>query len=37
VLTEHGIKIAPGTNYERVSCPVSAAELADAYAPNIGP
>jgi putative transposase len=34
VLTEHGLKIAPSTYYERVSCPVSAAELADAYAAN---
>jgi hypothetical protein len=34
VLTEHGIKIAPSTYYARVSCPVSAAELGDAYAAN---
>ncbi len=34
MLTEHGLKIAPSTYYERVSCPVSAAELADAYAAN---
>ena len=34
MLTEHGIKIAPSTYYARVSCPVSAAELADAYAAN---
>jgi hypothetical protein len=27
VLTEHGIKIAPSTYYERRTCPVSAAEL----------
>jgi hypothetical protein len=34
VLTEHGIKIAPSTYYQRVVSPVSAAELADAYAAN---
>ena len=34
MLTEHGLKIAPSTYYERVACPVSAAELAHAYAPN---
>jgi hypothetical protein len=31
-LIEHGVKIAPSTYYQRVACPVSAAELADAYA-----
>lgn len=34
MLTEHGVKIAPSTYYARVACPVSAAELADAYAAN---
>jgi putative transposase len=34
VLTEHGVKIAPSTYYQRAACPVSAAELADAYAAN---
>ena len=34
MLTEHGLKIAPSTYYERVTCPVSAAELTDAYAAN---
>jgi putative transposase len=34
VLTEHGLKIAPSTYYQRSGCPVSAAELADAYAAN---
>jgi hypothetical protein len=34
VLTEHGVTIAPSTYYLRVTCPVSAAELADAYAAN---
>jgi hypothetical protein len=34
VLTEHGIKIAASTYYSRLACPVSAAELADAYAAN---
>ena len=34
VLTEHGIKIAPSTYYQRAVSPVSAAELADAYAAN---
>jgi transposase InsO family protein len=32
VLTEHGIPIAPSTYYARRAAPVSAAELADAYA-----
>ena len=32
MLTEHGIKIAPSTYYERAKTPVSDAELADAYA-----
>ena len=35
MLTEHGVTIAPSTYYSRVACPVSAAELADAYAANI--
>jgi putative transposase len=35
VLTEHGITIAPSTYYARVKAPVSAAELADAYAATI--
>ncbi len=35
MLTEHGIKIAPSTYYARVKAPVSAAELADAYAANV--
>lgn len=35
VLTEHGIKIAPSTYYQRAASPVSAAELADAHAANI--
>jgi hypothetical protein len=35
VLTEHGIKIAPSTYYARVKAPVSAAEMADAYAANV--
>jgi len=35
VLTEHGVTIAPSTYYSRVACPVSAAELADAYAANV--
>jgi putative transposase len=34
VLTEHGMLIAPSTYYERVKCPVSDAELDDAYAAN---
>ena len=34
MLTEHGLKIAPSTYYQRSGCPVSAAELADAYAAN---
>jgi putative transposase len=34
VLTEHGLAIAPSTYYERVLRPISAAELADAYAAN---
>jgi hypothetical protein len=32
VLTEHGLPIAPSTDYAWVKAPVSAAELADAYA-----
>jgi transposase InsO family protein len=35
VLTEHGMPIAPSTYYARRAAPVSAAELADAYATNI--
>jgi hypothetical protein len=34
VLSEHGIPIAPSTYYAHRSCPVSNAELADAYAAN---
>ena len=34
VLTEHGMKIAPSTYYAALKAPVSAAELADAYATN---
>ena len=34
MLTEHGITIAPSTYYARRAAPVSAAELADAYAAN---
>ena len=34
MLTEHGIKIAPSTYYQRAKAPVSEAELADAYAAN---
>jgi hypothetical protein len=34
VLTEHGMPIAPSTYYARKACPISAAELADAYAAN---
>ena len=34
MLTEHGLKIAPSTHYQRVTCPVSPAELADADAAN---
>ncbi len=35
MLTEHGMPIAPSTYYARPTAPVSAAELADAYAANI--
>jgi len=35
VLTEHGMPIAPSTYYDRLKAPVSAAELADAYAANV--
>jgi putative transposase len=35
VLAEHGIKIAPSTDYARRTAPVGAAELADAHAANI--
>ena len=34
MLTEHGMPIAPSTYYARVQAPISAAELADAYAAN---
>jgi putative transposase len=34
VLSEHGLQVAPSTYYERLSCPVSTAELADAWAAN---
>jgi putative transposase len=34
VLSEHGMPIAPSTYYDRLKTPVSAAELADAYATN---
>ena len=31
VLSEHGVQIAPSTYYAALKCPVSPAELADAY------
>ena len=34
VLSEHGMQIAPSTYYAAVKIPVSAADLADAYATN---
>jgi len=34
VLSERGLQVAPSTYYERLSCPVSTAELADAWAAN---
>ncbi len=34
VLSEHGIPIAPSTYYARVRCPVTAAELEEAYLVN---
>jgi putative transposase len=34
VLSEHGMKIAPGTYYKWRACPVRPAELAEAYLVN---
>ncbi len=34
VLSEHGMKIAPGTYYKSRACPVRSAELDEAYLVN---
>ena len=34
VLSEHGMKIAPGTYYKWMACPVRPAELEEAYSVN---